>query len=317
MKLEKTNKEKEILLRMNNLRGVLAFVVMLSHIWGYTGIVYLVPFNKVVTIAVAFFFFLSGYGMMCSFHEKEGYLKGIIKNKVPFLLWMAVIAYVFAAILERILIEYGAEGGVFLPFGFRKFFISTNWYVYELIGFYVVFALCMKFLKDKYQVIAVGLLSLLAFFILFYSGLVEAYYNSIIGFVLGMFLGRYGCVKMMGRMRYGFWLGGGILVISFGTMFVLNHDSIGFALIRNFAAAAAILVVLYIVKNLDTDDKVLKYFSRISPEIYFYHMPICELLSQILKNSLIYAIVVIIASLGIAAIMNPLNGKIQKALKRI
>ena len=71
MHVEYNMDEKELFIRMNNLRGYFAIVVLLSHIWGYTGMSILVPFNKMVTIAVAMFFFLSGYGMIRSYSRKE------------------------------------------------------------------------------------------------------------------------------------------------------------------------------------------------------------------------------------------------------
>ena len=315
MKMEEINDEKEILFRMNQLRGVLSFVVMLSHIWGYTGLVFLVPFNKIVTIAVSFFFFLSGYGMVNSFKEKEYYLRKIFRVKIPFLLWMALIAYIFGAILERILLPYGVRINAFLPLSISKFLISTNWYVYELIGFYIVFFLIMRLIKEKYQLKVLAIISVMAFILLYYSGVVEAYYNSIIGFWFGMLCGRHRCVELMDRYKKGYLLGGCGLILSFVGMFALDHSSIVFAVIRNFAAVGAIIIVLYIVRYLNVNNMLMRYLSRISPEIYFYHMPIALLFSFILKNSIIYAIVVIVASVGVAALVNPLNQRVQKLIK--
>lgn len=315
MKIESTNVENEILLRMNQLRGILAFVVLFSHIWGYTGLIFLVPFNKIVTIAVAFFFFLSGYGMMHSFKCKEHYLKEIFQIKIPFLLWMAVLAYIFSAFLEKILLSYGVSTNTFLPLGIKQFLISTNWYVYELIGFYFIFYISMRLIKEKYQLLVIGTVSVIAFILLYYSGLVEAYYNSIIGFWFGMFCGKHGCIQLMERYKNGYLLSGMILILSFAGMFLLDRQSIIFAIIRNLAAVGAIVIALYIVKCLNLNNMLMRYISRISPEIYFYHMPIALLCSQVLKNTIVYAIVVMTVSLGVAALVNPVNRKVQKLIK--
>lgn len=192
MKIETIHEEKEILVRMNQLRGMLAGAVLFSHIWGYTGLIFLVPFNKIVTIAVAFFFFLSGYGMTYSFHRKENYLKEIFRVKIPFLLWMALLAYIFSCLLEKMILLYGESSHTFLPFGIPKFLISTNWYVYELIGFYLMFYFSMRYIQKKYQLLVIGVVSVIAFIFLYYSGLVEAYYNSIIGFWFGMLVAEGG-----------------------------------------------------------------------------------------------------------------------------
>lgn len=304
-----------MLFRMNQLRGVLAFVVLFSHIWGYTGLVFLVPFNKMVTIAVSFFFFLSGYGMVRSFQSKEHYLKSIFRAKIPYLIWMAVLAYLFSAILEKILLPYGVTEHTFLPFGIKQFLLSTNWYVYELLGFYLIFILCMRFIKEKYQLPLIAVISIIAFILLYKADVVEAYYNSIIGFWFGMFCGRHGCLQLIERHKKGYIPGAVILILSFLGMFVFDHTSILFAAVRNFAAAGAIIVALYLVKYLNLNITLLKYAGRISPEIYFYHMPVALLLSQVLKNPVVYAIVVIGTSIGIAALVNPLNRKVQILIK--
>ena len=202
MKIIKTNDEKEILHRMNQLRGLLAIVVLMSHLWGYTGMVLLVPFNKIVTMAVGMFFWLSGYGMMISASIKEGYLGYIYKVKIPYLLWMAVLAYLVSACMEEGLTLCGIHKSTVLPFGFKAFFESTNWYVWELIGFYIIFSLSMRFFKRHYLMF-IGIVSVIAFILLYYSGLVEAYYNSIIGFWFGVFCGKESCITLIQRYKSG------------------------------------------------------------------------------------------------------------------
>lgn len=164
MRLEYSTEEKELFIRMNNLRGYLAIVVLLSHIWGYTGMFVLVPFNKVVTIAVAVFFFLSGYGMMRSFQRKEHYLKEIFAVKIPYLCFMAILAYLLSAVLEMVLTPIGIGNPEFLPFGIKSFFVTTNWYVYELLGFYLVFSFAVKFVKEKYQMLVIFAVSIVALY---------------------------------------------------------------------------------------------------------------------------------------------------------
>ncbi|MBE5924468.1 MAG: acyltransferase [Lachnospiraceae bacterium] len=314
MKIEKTNDEKDILIRMNMLRGMLALVVMLSHIWGYTGLVFLVPFNKVVTIAVAFFFFLSGYGMYVSSSIKKGYLKSILLNKIPYLLWMSILAYFFSAIMETVLIN-NQDKKVFSPISIYNFFNTTNWYVYELLGFYVLFVLVMKFVNDKYRLMVILVVSVIAFVCLFYSGLVEAYYNSIIGFWIGMYCGRKGCINMLDKHTKGYLLGWVILILSFAAMFVLDKQSLAFAAIRNAAAVGALIAVLYMIRYLRLDLKILKLLSSTSPELYFYHMPIALILSFIFENAYIYMALVIVSSYVVAFIIHPINTKVQKTIK--
>lgn len=137
MKIAECQSEKEMLGRLNNLRGVMALVVCLSHMWAYTGYVYLVPFNKAVTIAVSFFFFVSGYSMLHSYNKDNDYLRKIFRIKVPFLLYMTIFSYLFAVLLEFLLYRENIQW--YGPVSIVNFLEMTNWYVWELLVFYVLF----------------------------------------------------------------------------------------------------------------------------------------------------------------------------------
>lgn len=315
MKLEINNNSEELFIRYNNLRGYLAIIVLLSHIWGYTGLLLLVPFNKIVTIAVAMFFFLSGWGMVRSANKKEHYVKEIFTVKIPFLLWMAILAYAFSAILEKALLEKTIEGQ-FLPFGIWSFIRSTNWYVWELIVFYLLFSICVCFIKREHWLLVVGTVSAVAFVVLFKVGVVEAYYNSIIGFAFGMYLGNRNA-DMINRDSVKVPIYAIIvLMCSFGCMFVLNHESILFAVIRNIAAVGGILFVLWMLQYWNPIDDVSRWISKISPEIYFYHMPIALILSQLDMGVMVYVGSVIVISVIVAIIFNVIDNCVQIRLKK-
>lgn len=314
--MKKCEDEKEIYLRLNYLRGLLALIVLLSHIWGYTQISLLVPFNKMVTIAVAAFFFLSGYGMARSFEKKNNYLKSIFGEKIPFLIYMAVMSYIVSALLEWIIgtkVQLG--NNAFIPIGIKSLLINTNWYVYELIAFYLLFAIVMKFCPKKYQIPVVFIVSVIAFFILFNAGVVEAYYNSILGFVMGIFCYRSSWLKWIDKK--------GVLAIAifgvlmcFSTMFLVNHTTVYFAIIRNMAAIAMIIVVLYFIRMINTKYEVLNYLSKISPELYFYHMPIALIFSWFIKSVWIYALIVTVISFIVAIAMTFIDAKVKKMIRK-
>lgn len=317
MKISKIDSAKALFIRMNNLRGLLALVVLFSHIWGYTGMRILVPFNKTVTIAVAFFFFLSGYGMMRSYDRKENYLKEVIRVKIPYLLWMALMAYIFSVLLE-ILMTRGATGSQFYhPAGIKNLIVSTNWYVYELIGFYLVFSITKKFISSKYQILFVAVLSGFAFTALYYSGLVEAYYNSIIGFCLGMFWAKHDHSIFMDQYSKGYLPAAIIVIITFAAMLVFDRSSILAAIDRNLAACGSIILAMYVMQYVDLNDRVNRYLSKISPEIYFYHMPVALLCSNVIENVYVYAAVVIGATMIIAPVFHNLNGHVQNRIRKL
>ena len=312
MRFERTDDEKEIFIRLNGLRALLAITVLFSHIWGYTGLVFLVPFNKAVTIAVYLFFVLSGYGLMRSYQRKKGYIKSIFMLKIPHLIFMAVMAYIVSAFVQMLLgvTEKGEE--CYLPFGVTSLLRTTNWYVYELMAYYIIFSLVTR-ISNKYIMIGVIMLCTIAgFVILFHSGLVEAYYNSIFGFVTGAVLGRFDYSDILKHTFSGFMVGGIMLLVSFGLMFVLNKDSMTFALVRNFAGCGAAIFLLYFCRYIKIDNGINRYICKMSPELYFYHMPIAVLFSKVITDPYIYMLLVIAVSFVMAVVFNIFDGFIHE-----
>ena len=276
----------------------------------------LLPFEKIVTIVVAMFFFLSGWGMVRSVDKKEHYVREILAVKIPFLLWMAIFVYVFSAILEKVLLEKSMEGP-FLPFGILSFIRSTNWYVWELIFFYLLFSICVCFIKREHWLLVVGTVSVVGFVALFWTDVVAAYYNSISGFVFGMYLGNRN-IDIIDKNSVKILICAiAVLVCSFCCMFVLNHESIVFALIRNIAAVGGILFVLWMLQYWNPIDSVSRWMSKISPELYFWHMPITLILSKLDMSVMEYVGSVILISVVAAILSNIIYKRVLIWLKNV
>ena len=159
--------------------------------------------------------------------------------------------------------------------------------------------------------------SIAAFVILYKADVVEAYYNSIIGFWFGMLCGKYQATEIVDQHKKGWLLGSLILVGAFGGMFILDRESMIFAVIRNFAAAGAMVLVLYMIRYIDVNDKFSRYLSKISPEIYFYHMPIALLLSQTIKDQMVFSAVVVVLTFLIAPLINIVDQQVHTKIKYI
>ena len=311
MQYNQTESNRELFIRLNRLRGILAVCVLLSHVWGYTGLVFLIPFNKAVTISVALFFFLSGYGMTLSAEKKGNYRKEILLIKIPWLLYMAILAYLFSALAQMLLKVPATEEGSYLPFGIKQFFVSTNWYVYELIGFYLVFAITLKIKSGKIRTGIVSFISAIALVLLYKAGVVEAYYNSIIGFSTGMIMGSLKKTEVL-KKKVMLLCGVFIFAAGFGFMFILDKHSVLVAIIRNITAAGGMIIVTYICSIIDYHLLPNDYLCRISPELYFYHIPMTMLLHYVISNPYLYMIIVCITSFMLAGIMHLINQKVHQ-----
>lgn len=170
-------------------------------------------------------------------------------------------------------------------------------------------------MNEKYQLLFVAIVSITAFVLLYYSGLVEAYYNSIIGFGCGMLCGSKDYVSFIHKYKKGYLGGVVLLIIAFAAMVVVDRTSIFFALIRNLGALGAIIITLYAISFFKFDSKLNRYLCKVSPEIYFYHIPITLLLSAVINNKVIYFVVVIMATFIVVPVFNYINKWMLQKLK--
>ena len=291
--------------RIQSLRGVMAVVVLLSHIWYYSQVIFLVPFNKIVTIAVAFFFFCSGWGMSLSAEKDPRYGRKIMRKKLPQLLFLGLLGYLLGTLIEAVLplAIHRPVPRMYLPFGVRRLVLSMNWYVYELAAFYCLFFAALKlFARAMHRTLFVAVISIAAFFVLYRIGAVEAWYNSLCGFPLGMFCASYGVdSRTVGKNRKTI-LGAGILicVLCFGAMIIPGIDKTSwyFSLIRNLAAVGFIMIILCLVLKVDTAAGGFVFLTAISAELYFCHIPVTTLLGGAGLKPEVYCI----AALGLTAV---------------
>ena len=131
-------------------------------------------------ISVAFFFFVSAYGMARSYDAKEDYLHGFLFSKFSYLLAIAVIAY-----LHSLIIKFLFTGSIEPKHIIRGFFTSTNWYIWELLFFYLLFFLIYRYIP-KYRVSIIGILTFLCATGGFAIGLPQGYYCSAMAFPAGL-----------------------------------------------------------------------------------------------------------------------------------
>lgn len=306
--------EQDLFFRINRVRGLLALTVLFSHIWAYTGYLILVPFNKLVTIAVSLFLFLSGYATERSLTEGrlDTVLKKIYCIKIPHLLWMSVFSYFFGVVIKKVLMVPHSFTERYELCGIRNLFISTNWYIYELLGFFIVFSITCIIKNNRIRIITFIFITIVAFFLLYFSGLVEAYYNSIFAFPLGMVLQHIDILDSVRRIKKGWVIGIVDCGVCFVLMFYMDKTSIAFALVRNVAAAGVIVISYYFFANHDLNCRLNNYLCKISPEIYFFHLPLILLFHFVIHNPFIYATTVTLISVISSVIFNPLNHKMTK-----
>ena len=152
-----------------------------------------IRFMNIGSCCVALFFFLSGYGLMCSYAAKgASYLRSFFRHRVGRLVVPLIVAY--AVTLP---VYYMVKGPVdwrlvitTLPWGGP--YLRYSWFVTEIMAVYALFYLAMKLKGEINRKVLI--LSLLVFALmaaLFALRLPVWWIISLPGFVMGLIFQRY------------------------------------------------------------------------------------------------------------------------------
>lgn len=148
---------------------------------------------------------------------------------------------------------------------------------------------------------------------------VEAYYDSIVGFVFGV---SYIYISDFNnkRQRLSVFVVTVVVAISAICMLTGNTQNIWFAIIRNLMGICAVFILwklstcnLWINKIFDS--VINRKICEISPELYFFHIPICAVIGVSVKNVYIRAIIILVGSFVAATLFNIIHKYIRKRIK--
>lgn len=258
-------------------RGVLAVMVMCYHLAQQTGDRSLFHiFVYLGFLWVAYFFFLSGYGLQKSYALKPGYRSRILKKRIPSLLIpYGLLLVVYWGLnwfegrwippVEALLSTFTSEQ-----------LVSYSWYVRGLILLYLGFYISTAWLKGNHILIPVC--NLLAVFV--YSAILKQlgfggyWYNACITFPMGILwaIQEEKCLPWIKKHYYGILA---MLLPVFGGLFVaIMADLVsGGALRWVYWGCCTVFVplVLLLQLKLTFHNKLLSVLGACSLEIYLLH----------------------------------------------
>ena len=295
IKYQKVPKQK-VLTKENTLvlKGICAIEIMIGHIGLATGEKILFANRKAGILFVGIFMLISGYGLMYNWVNKKDYLKGFLKRRVTKIVITAYIIYAIGTLLlQRPVTNF---------INLKEFFLETNWYVWEIVGLYVVFLICAKLFKPKMLCIVIFSISVLFVVTAFVFKIDNPWYGSTLCFPLGIYFyineniifekyvitPRYkGCIILLS----------GILCITIALFFALGEDSIiGNMISRNISAMSFTILVVFILCHFDIGNRMSVWLGNISYEIFLFH-PIYIKLFENMENNLLFAGSVTVATI--------------------
>lgn len=297
---------------LNNLRGLFAIEIVMGHIVRYENTI-LFPFGKFMICSVAFFFFVSAFGMAVSFEKKENYL-GIrfILSKPLYLFILSIIIFIFGMIIDAICpnnLRY-LDSGIL-----HAFLLQTNWYIWEQIAFYFIFFLVYKFMP-KYRVAFISILTVALSIVLYQKDFWEAYVASTFAFPAGLFCGEHFLqFKKFLYSRKGAIATTFLSIFGLSCLLVETESLMSIVFMRNAICLATIMIVFYGCNHFTVGNNLAaRYLCKYSTEIYLSQFICIQLAESYQWNYMIRMPIVLLATLLIANVLHPIIAKLQTFL---
>lgn len=261
---------------------------MMGHLGIATGFFFLYPNRKAGILFVGIFFMLSGYGLMYNLDNQEGYLSRFLRKRLLNLLIPAYMVYIIWGCLEGLLIKNFSLKTFLEYILLSNFWLKTNWYVFEIAVFYIVFYCLYKLLPKQRANILLALMTIIFIFIAFFLKIDNPWYGSSICFPFGILYEQY--AELFNKwMKKSYWLKGiaalficGLSIVLF---FLLGNDSIiGNPIARNIAALSFCIWLLFFLDRVKIDYSICKWFGKFSYEIFLFHPMWISIISYYTDN---------------------------------
>lgn len=298
--------------RLNHMRGIFALEIVIGHVVRYVPSI-LYPLGKMMIVSVAFYFFVSAYGLSRSFYQKEHYLRTFPRQKFPYLIIISLISYAFTCLMEfltGIPIGYLPESVKEIP---KMYLLRTNWYIWEILLWYLLFFIAYRYLKGTAKIIFMSLFGTAAGIFFFYRGFPQEWYSSILAFPLGLAFFEYKerilafFKKLPGKITTVL-----LAVLGICSLFLPPDSLTGMFFLRNILCIAGIILLFYFSSYIQIGNRITKFLGSISTEIYLFQFPWLRLTQSMESQYLLRLLIVTVCTLLSAVVFHAVNQMIKK-----
>ena len=309
----------------NCMRGILAILVVLHHLYQYSGFVSNRYIGLILQttgfLCVAMFFFYSGYGLLLS-SRSEKYIDTFLRKRFIPLYSFYVVLIILYTLWTLLLEKHVSLSAVLQSFFIGDTVVTNGWYLQTTFLAYLLFYFCFRIFKKTITQIssfAIAILIYIIFCIYFRLGI--HWYQTIPCMILGMIY----CYKknnIDAFLKKFSWLILGSQFILFSVCFLLSKSS-GFDLI--FSILYSILFVCFCITLsyilCDTPLISNKFFDlcgKYSLAIYVSHGFFLRLIKLgYIENKLLYIFVVIIGTVLTSIIIKKIHTSIIICFQKI
>ena len=311
------------------LRGLLSLTVIFHHLAQRTteGLLFH-QFTRVGFLAVAMFFFFSGYGLQKSYIASSDYKKRFLLRRIPPVLFPYVVVTVLFWAM------YAIDGQVYSikeiilaiingsPLG------SFSWYIINILVFYIAFWLLMNLFGTSYRGMIVGACVWYVLYAVFCikMGYGSWWYNTSELLIVGMFWATYEeTILNFVHKHYKFFTP---LVWSLFIFLFLFRRSLvniigikGISLILPMMCAVLfVLSVLLFAMKFEIGNPILTFLGKISLEVYLVQGLFIRGLRTntiYIQNEALWSLLTVLGSVVFGAILNYLLGIPLKKYKKL
>lgn len=229
------------------LRGLMALLIILSHIGQKTDITIIENFDSnkydIGAQIVSMFFFLSGYGMFLSYVAKRKlYIKGFLKKRLGTILPKFLLLTVGTVLVLHYFVnlDIGEQFANFIHKGITP--LPHSWFIFAIIYIYLSFYICSLTNMEPKKVACMFLLFTCIYIVVM--------------------------IKILHFYHY-WWIS--ILSVNLGSFVALYRDDISRLLIRHRYAAYSALIALLIISYSILDFKLYTIeYTRLAMILIWY-----------------------------------------------
>lgn len=249
------------------IRGILAFEIVLGHLYGlFDELNCFYLNNRIGVWVVALFMFFSGYGLMKSKCSKPDYMKSFLIKRIGNILFPVLVSFVFAVLFNfsNSLVSY----------------VLYDWFVVEITFLYLAWFILYQYLPQKYAAFILGAAICLLNFAGVYYDIGSRWYGSTACFLVGILFEKYE-VKIREYFMGKYFLRGGFVFLLWAcfTFLFLNfsdHAFISMVLINVTAILLCFLMYCFLMK-IKSFNTILRFGGIISWDIYVSHRIVINL----------------------------------------
>lgn len=312
----------------NMWRGIMALTVIIHHVAQiHTGEGILLPrFEFAGQLAVAVFFFLSGYGLQKSDMSKPDYRKRFLLRRLPAVLFPTLIVLVLCWLAVGLL--GGGWNPLYVLTGMWKGSapVSHMWYVLVIIGFYVVFKLLMLLCRRRlaWRIVLACVVYVCWAGLCLVFDLGSWWFNAAHLFVVGIFW-AVNEQRLLGLLKKAYWIiAPAVWVLTLALLAGSDLTRDTSTIVRGvFALATTLCFTLTIVllnMKLTVGNAVLGWLGARSLEIYLVQgIFLYAFRTGPLRvpNHPLYLVLVLVCSAALGAALHPLNRVIRSGWKKV